>query len=92
MFFDNLMKIGLYQKSMQQYLIVVEKKGQRNVKAAQIEKKPVYKSYIKLERNSIQALQNTGIQISVYTKPLVVKLGLKWTKLTEAINIITVNG
>ena len=32
------------------------------------------------------------MQISVCTKPLAIKLGLKWTKLTEATNMVTVNG
>ncbi len=31
------------------------------------------------------------MQISVCIKPLAVKLGLKWTKLTEATNMVTVN-
>jgi len=35
MFFGDLMKIGPYRESMQQYLAVVERKEQRNVKAAQ---------------------------------------------------------
>src|SRR6266545_7643913 len=32
------------------------------------------------------------MQISVCTKPLAVKLGLKWTKLTEATNMVIVDG
>jgi len=32
------------------------------------------------------------VQISVCTKSLAVKLGLKWTKLTETTNMVTVNG
>ncbi len=31
-------------------------------------------------------------QISVCTKSLIIKLSLKWTKLAEATNMITVNG
>ncbi|SRR6266542_6802474 len=54
-FFGNLMKIGPYRKSIQQYLAAVEKKEQRSVKAAQVEEKLVYRSYIRLGRNSIQA-------------------------------------
>jgi len=42
MFFGDLMKIGSYRESMQQYLAAVERKQQRNVKATQVEKKPVY--------------------------------------------------
>ena len=53
MFFEDLMKIGLYRESMQQYLAVVERKEQRSVKVIQIEEKPVYRSYIRLGRNSI---------------------------------------
>ncbi len=34
MFFGDLMKIGLYRESIQQYLAIVERKEQRNVKAA----------------------------------------------------------
>ncbi len=92
MFFGNLMKVGPYRKSMQQYLVVVERKEQRNVKAAQVEEKPVYRSYVRLGRNSIQASWDTGTQISVCTKLLAIKLGLKWTKPTEATNMVTVNG
>ncbi len=77
MFFGDLMKIGPYRESMQQYLAAVERKEQRSVKAAQIEEKPVYRSYIRLGRNSIQASCDTGVQISVCTKPLAIKLGLK---------------
>ncbi|SRR6266498_1004244 len=55
MFFRDLMKVGPYRESMQQYLAAVERKEQRNVKAAQVEEKPVYRSYIRLGKNSIQA-------------------------------------
>src|SRR6266498_1677744 len=92
MFFGDLMKIGPYRESMQQYLVVVERKKQRSVKATQVEKKPVYRFYVRLGRNSIQASWNTGAQISVCTIPLAMKLGLKWTKPTEATNMVTVNG
>jgi len=92
MFFRDLMKIGSYRKSMQQYLAAVEKKEQRNVKVTQIEEKPVYRLYVRLGRNSIQASWDTDAQISVCTKLLAVKLDLKWTKLTETTNMITVNG
>ncbi len=54
-FFRDLMKIGPYRESMQQYLAAVERKEQRSVKVTQVEKKPVYRSYVRLERNSIQA-------------------------------------
>jgi len=53
MFFGDLIKIGPYQKSMQQYLVAVERKQQRDVKAVQVEEKPVYRSYVRLGRNSI---------------------------------------
>src|SRR6266540_1418189 len=92
MFFGNLINIGLYREFMQQYLAAVERKEQRSVKAVHVEKKPVYRSYVRLERNSIQALWDMGAQISVCTKLLVTKLGLKWTKPTEATNMMTVNG
>ncbi len=59
MFFEDLMKIGQYRESMQQYLEAVERKEQRSVKATQIEEKPVYRSYIRLGRNSIQASWDT---------------------------------
>src|SRR6266540_821939 len=55
MFFGDLMKIGLYRESMQQYLAAVERKEQRSIKVIQIEEKPVYRSYVRLGRNSIQA-------------------------------------
>ena len=92
MFFGNLMKIDPYQKSIQQYLATVEKKEQRDVKATQVKEKPVYRLYVRLGRNSIQASWDTGVQISVYTKPLAIKLGLKWIKLMETTNMIMVNG
>src|SRR6266540_179117 len=91
-FFRDLMKIGPYRESMQQYLAAVERKEQRSVKVAQVEEKPVYRSYVRLGRNSIQASWDMDVQISVYTKLLATKLGLKWTKLTEATNMVTVNG
>ncbi len=55
MFFGDLIKIGPYRESIQQYLAAVERKEQRSVKAAQVEEKPVYWSYIRLGKNSIQA-------------------------------------
>ena len=42
MFFRDLMKIGPYRELMQQYLAAVERKQQRDVKAAQVEEKLVY--------------------------------------------------
>src|SRR6266542_4007519 len=77
MFFGDLMEVKPYRESMQQYLAAVERKEQRSVKAAQVEEKPVYRSYVRLERNSIQASWDTGAQISVCTKLLATKLGLK---------------
>ncbi len=77
MFFGDLMKVGSYRESIQQYLVAVERKEQRSVKVTQVEEKPVYRSYVRLERNSIQASWDTGMQISVCTKPLAIKLGLK---------------
>ncbi len=62
---------------MQQYLAAVKRKQQREVKAAQVEKKPVYRSYVRFGKNSIQASWDMGIQISVCTKPLAIKLSLK---------------
>jgi len=55
MFFGDLMKVGSYRESMQQYLAAVERKKQRSVKATQVEEKLVYRSYVRLGRNSIQA-------------------------------------
>src|SRR6266540_1091239 len=92
MFFGDLMKVGPYRESMQQYLTAVKRKEQRSVKAAQVEEKLVYRSYVRLGRNSIQASWDMSTQISVCTKLLAIKLGLKWTKPTEAINMIIVNG
>jgi len=54
------MKIGPYWESMQQYLVVVERKKQRNIKAAQVEEKLVYRLYVRFERNFIQASWNMG--------------------------------
>src|SRR6266498_1775782 len=67
MFFEDLMEVGSYRESIQQYLAAVKRKKQRNVKAAQVEEKPVYRSYVKLGRNSIQASWDTKAQISVCT-------------------------
>ncbi len=67
------------------------KKGTKECESNQVEEKPVYRSYVRLERNSIQASWNTGAQISVCIKPLIIKLGLKQIKLTETTNIVTVN-
>ncbi len=77
MFFGDLMKIRSYRESMQQYLVAVERKEQRSVKVTQVEEKPVYKLYVRLEKNSIQASWDTGVQISVCIKLLAVKLGFK---------------
>jgi len=55
MFFEDLMKIEPYKKLMQQYLAAVERKEQKSVKATQVEEKLVYRSYVRLGRNSIQA-------------------------------------
>src|SRR6266498_1524139 len=60
MFFGDLMKVEPYRKSMQQYLAAVERKEQKSVKAAQVEETPVYRSYVRLGRNSIQASWDTG--------------------------------
>ncbi len=70
---------------------MVKRKEQKNVKAAQVKEKSVYRSYVRIGRNSIQASWDIGVQISVCIKPLIAKLGLKWTKLTEATNIVIVN-
>src|SRR6266540_1993325 len=91
MFFGDLMKVGPYRKSMQQYLAALERKEQRSVKVTQVKEKPVYRSYVRLKRNSIQASWDTGAQISVCTKLLATKLGLKWTKLIETTNMVTIN-
>src|SRR6266545_8183131 len=72
MFFGDLMKVGPYRESMQQYIAAIERKEQRSVKAAQIEEKPVYRSYVRLERNSIQVSWDTGAQILVCTKSLAI--------------------
>ncbi len=58
----------------------------------QVEEKLVYKSYVRFGRNSIQASWDTGVQISVCTKPLAIKLGLKWIKSTKTMNMVMVNG
>ncbi len=57
-----------------------------------MEEKPVYRSYVKLERHSLQAQWDTGAQISVCTKPLAIKLGLKWAKLKKELNMVTIDG
>ena len=76
-FFGDLVQIPKYRESLQQYLAAVERKNQRKVKNTTLEEKPVYRLYVKLGRHSLQAQWDTGAQISVYTKPLAVKLGLK---------------
>ena len=57
-----------------------------------LEEKPVYRSYVKLERHSLQAQWDTGAQISVCTKSLATKLGLKWAKLEKELNMVTIDG
>jgi len=61
------------------------------VKVTQVEEKPVYRLYVRLRRNSIQTSWDTDAQISVCTKSLAVKLGLKWIKLMEITNMVIVN-
>src|SRR6266540_246678 len=91
-FFGDLVQIPKYRESLQQYLAAVERKNQREVKNATLEKKLVYQSYVKLGRHSLQAQWDTGAQISVYTKPLAIKLGLKWAKLKKELNMIIIDG
>ena len=76
-FFRDLVQIPKYRESLQQYLAAVERKSQREVKNTTLEEKPVYRSYVKLGRHSLQAQWDTGVQISVCTKLLATKLGLK---------------
>jgi len=76
-FFGDLVQIPKYRESLQQYLAAVERKNQREVKNATLKEKSVYQSYVKLGRHSLQAQWDTGAQISVCTKPLAIKLGLK---------------
>src|SRR6266542_287405 len=90
-FFRDLVQIPKYRESLQQYLAAVERKNQREVKNTTLEEKPVYRSYVKLERHSLQAQWDTGAQISVCTKLLVTKLGLKWTKLEKELNMVTID-
>ena len=54
-FFGDLVQIPKYRESLQQYLAAVERKNQREVKNATLEEKPVYRSYVKLGRHSLQA-------------------------------------
>src|SRR6266542_1465857 len=90
-FFRDLVQLPKYRESLQQYLAVVERKNQRKVKNVTLEEKPVYRSYVKLGRHSLQAQWDTEAQISVCTKPLAVKLGLKWVKLEKELNMVTID-
>src|SRR6266511_3014671 len=91
-FFEDLVQIPKYRESLQQYLAAIERKNQREVKHTTLEEKPVYRSYVKLGRHSLQAQWDTGAQISVCTKPLATKLGLKWAKLDKELNMVTIDG
>ncbi len=91
-FFGDLVQIPKYRESLQQYLAAVERKNQREVKNTTLEEKPVYRSYVKLGRHSLQAQWDTEAQISVCTKPLVTKLGLKWAKLDKELNMVIIDG
>ncbi len=91
-FFGDLVQIPKYRESIQQYLAAVERKNQREVKNATLEEKPVYQSYMKLGRHFLQAQWDTGAQISVCTKPLAIKLELKWAKLEKELNMVTIDG
>ncbi len=64
MFFEDLMKVGPYRESMQQYLVALERKEQRSVKATQVEEKPVYRS---LEEISFK---HRGIRVRRYQSVL----------------------
>ncbi len=59
-FFEDLIQIPKYRESLQQYLAAVERKNQREVKNTTLEEKPVYQSYVKLGRHSLQAQWDTG--------------------------------
>ena len=73
-------------------MAAVERKNQRKVKNTTLKEKLVYRSYVKLGRHSLQAQWDTGAQISVYTKPLAIKLGLKWAKPEKELNMVTIDG
>ncbi len=47
---------------------------------------------MKLGCYQLQVLWDTGAQISVCTKPLAVKLGLKWEKPKDDLQMVTING
>ena len=47
---------------------------------------------MKLGRHQLQALWDIGAQISVCIKPLAVKLGLKWEKPKDDLQMVTING
>jgi len=47
-FFGDLVQIPKYRESLQQYLVVVERKNQRKIKNATLKEKPVYRLYVKL--------------------------------------------
>src|SRR6266540_6051809 len=91
-FFRDLVQLPKYRESLQQYLAAVERKNQREVKNTTLEEKPVYRSYVKLGRHSLQAQWDTEAQISVCTKPLTIKLELKWAKLDKELNMVTIDG
>ncbi len=73
-------------------MAAVERKNQKEVKNTTLEEKLVYRSYVKLERHSLQAQWDTGAQISICIKPLATKLGLKWAKPEKELNMVMIDG
>ncbi len=68
-------------------------KDQINI-TEEYEKPPQYtpiKVYTRIKGNAILAILNTGVCMSVVTKPLAVALGLRW-KLSTRTDVIAVDG
>ncbi len=55
-FFEDLIEIEQYQRKLWQYLDLVKKQKTNKVKSMIIEKKPIYRSYVKLGKYQLQVL------------------------------------
>jgi len=90
-FFRDLVEIKQYRDKLKQYIESVERRKTNKMKNVTAEEKLIYRFYVKLEYHQLQALWDTGAQISICTKPLAVKLGLKWKKPKDDLQIVTIN-
>ncbi len=89
--YDQLLKYPEHRAALKMMLNLF--KDQINI-TEEYEKPPQYtpiKVYTRIKENAILAILDTGVCMSVVTKPLAVALGLKWKPFTRN-DVIAVDG